>query len=190
MRLQLILSILFSGFVFSGIVAQADSPKGFSKATITLNNTSKTGWIKEDFRGKGTIQFIESGTKKKISLSGMDIQGLEIDSIKYVSIKGDIFQVLSGGEVALLQKVTQVAGKAYYNGLETVLLDGTEGKRGNYFLYLDKQKKLKLVTDKNSAQVIAEIFSGNDLAIEKANRANGGWEQLKEAVQIYNSQRH
>ena len=168
-------------------VAQQEAPKGYVKGSVTLNDQTKLGWIKEDFAGAGSIQFTENGSKK-VKLSGMDIQSINIDSNTFIAIKGDIFKVLSSGSLSLLQKYTHVAGKPYYNCNETVLMEGTEGKKGDYFLYLQKQNKLKLVSSKTSVGAYTEFFQGNELASEKASKSNGDPEQLKEAVVLFNNQ--
>jgi hypothetical protein len=188
MYVRLILSLFTIGFFHLQTTAQNELPKGFSKGTITINNQVKTGFVKSDFKITGCIEFIEEGAKKKTKFSGMDLERFEMDSIQYISIKGDFFKVISGGTLSLLQKQTQVAGKPYYNGLETVMMEGAEGRLGDYFLFLGKQKKLKLVSTKTSTQVIAEMFAGSKAAIEKAGHVEGEWSQLKEAVAIYNSQ--
>jgi hypothetical protein len=188
MYLRLILSLFTIGLLQLQTIAQNELPKGFSKGAITINNQVKTGFVKADFKNTGCIEFIEEGAKKKTKFSGMDLERFEIDSIQYISIKGDIFKVISGGNLYLLQKQTQVAGKPYYNGLETVMMEGAEGRLGDYFLFLGKQKKLKLVSTKTNTQVIAEMFAGSNAAIEKAGQVEGDWSQLKEAVAIYNSQ--
>lgn len=185
---RIFLSLLTMGLLHLQTIAQNELPKGFSKGAITINNQVKTGFVKADFKNTGCIEFIEEGAKKKTKFSGMDLERFEMDSTQYISIKGDIFKVISGGNLSLLQKQTQVAGKPYYNGLETVMMEGAEGRFGDYFLFLGKQKKLKLVSTKNSTQVIAEMFAGSNAAIEKAGHVEGEWSQLKEAVAIYNSQ--
>lgn len=190
MKVRLFLSLVLAGSLQISAFSQEEQPKGFSKGSITLNSQTRTGYIKEDFKGTGCIQFQETGSKKKLKLSGMDLEKFAIDTVEFVTIKGDMFKVISAGTLSLLQKQTQVAGKPYYNGLETVMLEGAEGKQGDYFLFLGKQKKLKLVSAKTSSLVIAEMFAGSSAAIEKAGHVEGEWEQLKEAVAIYNSQKN
>lgn len=178
---------MFSLFVLQ-VHAQTEIPKGFKRGAITLSGGSHlSGYIKDNMRSNAAVVFVAEGKDKK-TYGGAELLSAEIEEVKFICISGDFFKVLCQGELCFLQKSSDASGKPTYNGNEAVFSSGTEGKLNDYFIYHGKDKLLKLVSRKNVEEVAATCFAGHTAAIEKAKTINGDLSQLKDAVEIYNSE--
>jgi len=178
--------IFIAGFM--KLQAQAEIPKGFSKGTITLSDgTVIAGYIKENIRGNASVAIITDADRKKKNYSGNELQAAEIDSNRFLCVKGDFFKVVCEGKLCLLQKSSNAAGKAVYNGSEAMFINDTEGKVNDYFFYDRIQGQLKLLTKKNMDETIAGTFSNCAAAIAKAKESGTDMAVLRQAVEIYNN---
>lgn len=184
-----LLFVIILSMAFLQVPAQTEAPKGFKKGTITLaDGSSQSGLVKDNIRNNSSVAFIAQGEEKKKNYSGAELISAEIEGTKFLCINGDFFKVISEGELDFLQKSSDASGKPSYNGGEAVFSSGTEGKPGDYFIYETKNKQLKLISKKNLDEVIASTFAGSAAAIDKAKQVNSDMSQLKDAVEIYNSQ--
>ena len=171
----------------SGAHAQTETPKGYTKGSIILpDNSSLTGYVKENMRKNAAVSFIDEN-QKKINYNGSDIASVTIGSDNFIAIKGDFFKTICNGKLCFVQKMSDASGKVSYNGNEAVFASGTDGKPGDYFIYETKTKELKLVTKKNINEVATASFAGCNEAIEKSKTVTGDVLQLKDAVEVYNN---
>jgi hypothetical protein len=179
---------LFLGLLLLNANAQTVTPKGYQKGSVTLGDGSiRSGFIKETMRKNASLVYInEAGTAKK-NYTASDLVAAEIDGVKYTSISNDFFKIICEGEICYLQKVSDASGSIIYNGTDPIVVNGTDGKPGDYFVYQPADKKLKLVTEKNIAEITAVAFKGNIAATEKAKGVTTDLLQLKEAVIIFNN---
>jgi hypothetical protein len=165
-------------------IAQTEIPAGYSKGNITLANGSiLSGYIKENIKKSASVNFIDNTGKK--TYEGSEINGIAIGAENFICINGDFFKALSAGKLNFLQKTSNAASKASYNGAEAVFNSGTEGKIGDYFSYAGKI--LKLLNKKTVDAFISTDLKGCAAAIEKAKAINGDIAKLQEAVEIYNT---
>src|SRR5689334_17709934 len=156
------------------VTAQDAVPKGFKTGTISLaNGTSASGFVKDNIRNNASIVFLNEPNGKKITYDGTHLNALEIEGVKFICINNDFFKVLSEGELNFLQKSSDAKGKVFYNGMESVVSSGTDGKPGDYFIYRNSSRELKLITNKNFGEVISASFQNYSAAIEKAQSASG-----------------
>ncbi len=179
-------------FIFSiallQLNAQSEIPKGFKKGTIVLaDNSSLSGYIKDNIRSNASVTLADAGGGKKKNYNGSELISADLDGAKFLCINGDFFRLISQGELNFLQKSSDASAKPSYNGNEAIFSNGTQGKPGDFLIYNNKSKELKLVSKKNFDEVVAEIFAGNMAAIDKAKTANGDIAKLKDAVDVYNS---
>lgn len=187
-NLKIILVVVLS-FYFAVTQAQSEAPKGFKKGTLTLaDNSTVSGNIKSNIRSSASVVFVSEEGGKKKNYDGAELISAEIDGTKFICIKGDFFRVISNGGLSFLQKASDASDKPTYNGSEAVFSSGTEGKPDDYFIYDSRNKELKKISKKNFDEVTAAAFAGNAAAIDKAKAINGDIAQLKDAVDIYNSQ--
>jgi hypothetical protein len=188
MKLLNTLAATVFSLVFLQADAQTEAPKGFQKGTIILaDNSSLSGFIKDNIRKDASLAFIQQAGDKKKNYEGSELVSAEIDGTKYRCIKGDFFKILCDGDLNFLQKSSDASGKPSYNGNEAVFSSGTEGKLNDYFIYNSKDKQLKLVTKKSFDEVITASFDGYTAAIDKAKTVSGDPAQLKTAVELYNN---
>lgn len=165
--------------------SSAQAPAGFVKGTVTLSNgTVATGYIKESIKKNAAISFADADGSKT-AYSGSQINAATVDTVNYMCIKGDFFKTICTGKICFLQKASNAAGKASYNGTEAVFTSGTEGKIGDYFVYSNNQ--LTHLTKKTVNKFIAEQLVSNNAAVEKAKTVNGDMALLADAVNIYNN---
>ena len=93
---------------------------------------------------------------------------------------------ISDGSLLFVQKSSDASSIPSYNGNNAVLVNGTEGKPGDYFIYDTKGKELKKVDNKNVKQLTASIFNGYEPALAMAAKAYSDIAELKEAIDLYN----
>lgn len=174
-------------FGFSLTAANAQSiPEGYTKATIILaNGTEQTGFIKDNIKKSASVTFVdESGNNKKV-YEGSGINGIKTDAANFTCINGDFFKSICTGKLCFVQKSSNAASKASYNGTEAIFNNGTEGKIGDYFIYADK--KLKLLNKKTVESFINTDLATCTAAVEKAKAINGDIAKLQEAVETFNN---
>lgn len=180
-------AILFLLISFSAR-GQDAVPKGFVKGSIVLTDNSEiSGYIKDEIRNKASVVMIAGTAGKKASYDGDKLNTVTIDGTRYICMKGDFFKLLCDGEWCFLQKSSDASSKPVYVGTETLFLNGTEGKPGDFFIFNRNLQQLKLVNSKNVAAVSAESFTNCEAAISKSKEAVNDIAMLKDAVLIYNN---
>jgi hypothetical protein len=172
---------------FSSLKAQ-DAPKGFDKGKVVLADGSVvSGYVKEKIRSNASVTIINDTDKKKENYDGNELLAAEVGSDKFICVKGDFFKVINDGNLKFLQKSSDASNKPIYNGNQAVFANGTEGKPGDYFIYNNGTKQLKLVTKKTITAITDEYLAGCETAIAKARSAGDDMLQVGEAVTLYNS---
>lgn len=163
-------------------------PKGFVKGSVTLaDNTEVTGYIKDDIRKKASVVLTSADGNKKTVYDGDKLNSVKIEGVTYSCMKGDFFKLICDGDLCFLQKASDASSKPVYVGSEAMFINGTEGKPGDYFIFNKATQQLKLVTNKNIAEVSAQSFANCEAAISKAKEADSNVAMLKDAVVIYNN---
>jgi hypothetical protein len=172
------LSICLS-FLLLTATAQTETPKGYQKGSVTLADGSiLSGFIKESMRKNATLIYTNEAGANKKAYKAWDLVAVEINSVKYTSISNDFFKIICEGEICYLQKVSDATGSIIYNGTDPIVVNGTDGKPGDYFVYQPAGKKLKLVTEKNVTEVAASVFGLKDAKTDLL--------QLKDAIIAFN----
>jgi hypothetical protein len=129
--------------------AQKEIPKGFEKATIVLSDGSTLeGYAKDQMRKQASIQFFNPGTGKKTSYDANSLNSININDNKWICLQGDFFKQLNNSNPLLLQKCSDVAGKPIFNGVETVISAGSQGKIDDQFQYNNNTNQLIPVSNK------------------------------------------
>jgi hypothetical protein len=129
--------------------AQTDIPKGFEKATIVLSDGSTLeGYAKDQMRKQASIQFFNPSTGKKTSYDANGLNSISINDNKWICLQGDFFKQLNNSNPLLLQKCSDVAGKPVFNGVETVISAGSQGKIDDQFQYNSNTNQLIPVSNK------------------------------------------
>ena len=182
----------FAAFFLTLVSLQLKSqdtvPNGFTKGSVTLaDNTEITGFVKDDIRSKAAVVLIPATGEKKITYDGDKLNGAMIEGTKYICIKGDFFKVVCEGELSFIQKASDASSKPLYVGTEAMFINGTEGRKGDYFILNKSLQQLKLVNNKNVTAVTAQSFINCEAAINKAKQTGNDIALLKDAVVIYNN---
>jgi len=185
MTLKTAVCSLLLSFAIVSAKAQTPIPAGYVKGSITLpNNTVVNGYVKDNIKKSAAVIFIDdAGTKK--TFEGNAINAVTVDAENFLCINGDFFRTICVGKLNFLQKASNAAAVASFNGTEAVFNNGTEGKIGDYFSYANNS--LKVLNKKSIESFISNELNGCVAAIEKAKTVNGDIAKLKEAVDIYNS---
>jgi hypothetical protein len=182
-----LLTTAFFTLIFSYSQAQNEIPKGYSKGTIVLSDSSiVSGYIKEKIRSNASVTLI-NGDNRKRNYDGSDLLSAEIDGEKFLCIKGDFFRIVTGGGLMLVQKSSDASRKPLYNGNQPVFANGTTGSPGDYFFYNISGKQLTAITKKSLDTIVSATFAGCTEAMVKAKNAEGDIAQLGEAVTSYNN---
>lgn len=186
MKILKIAFALLLSFSLANVKAQSDN-SDYTKGSVTLaNGMVVSGLVKNNIRKNASVILVSDAGKAKSEYDGNSILSAEVNGSKYLCIGGDFFQVVTEGELSFLQKSSDVSGKVVYNGLENMVLPGTEGKPGDYFILNSSTRELSKVSKKNVNVTAASLFAGCAAAIEKAKAVNGDIAQVKDAVDIYN----
>lgn len=189
MKMYTKLSIVLAIFSLIGFqsIAQTTAPEGYVSGKITFaNGTALEGFVKENFKKKSCVSFINAATSKKKSYEGWDLNAATINGQEYICVKGDFYTVLASGELYFLQKVTNAEGKIAYNGTDPVYQTTTEGKPGDYYLFNSKTLAVNLVNKASYDNIVSTHFSNYQPAVEKAKEGKDNIAQLKGAVEVYN----
>lgn len=178
MKLLSLLIISFFSLHAATAVASSQVPtvppnKHFHPGHILLSDsTILTGYIRDYIRPNASIVFFDPQTGGKRSLTGAQILSVEIDTTRFLCVNGDFFRVVAPGaglpsltnesclssHLLFLQKVSDASNKPAYNGTEPILINGTEGRLNDYFLYDPSEHKLQLVNNKTMNSVIPTAF--------------------------------
>jgi hypothetical protein len=137
---------LFIGF---SAFAQSSIPEGFVAGKIVLSNGAEvSGYLKDNIRKKSSIVFYNPANNKKETLDANALSEVSLSDSKYLCLYGDFFKVVTPGEHAVLIKSSDAAGKPYYNGVETIINKGTDGKIDDQFEYAANTNELKPIHKK------------------------------------------
>ena len=173
-------------FLTAAIQLHAQAPEGYTKGTVILSNGSTLeGYIKDNIKKNAAISFVDDKGANKQQFEGSQVNGAVVGGVNYTCIKGDFFKMVCSGKICFLQKASNAANKASYNGTEAVFNSGTEGKIGDYFVY--SGGNLKLITKKTVQSFIDTDLAGCNAAIEKAKSINGDIPALESAITVYNN---
>jgi len=182
------LFIMLLAFLFFGqLHAQNMPPKNFKKGSLLLlDSTRLEGFVKENIHNRASLVFITNDGGKKKEYQGMDLLAAEIDSSRFICLRGDFFRIISEGNLEFVQKSSDASSIPSYNGNNAVFVNGTDGKPGDYFIYDTKRKELKKLDNKNVKKLVVSIFNGYEPALTMATKAYGDIPELKEAIDLYN----
>jgi hypothetical protein len=187
--LSIVTTVLLT-MIFLQVKSQDALPKGYANGSITLaDNSELTGLVRDDIRSKAAVILMPATGGKKTTYDGDKLNAVTIDATKYICMKGDFFKVVCDGELSFLQKSSDASSKPVYVGTEAMFINGTEGKPGDYFIFNKSLNQLKLVNNKNVAEITAQTFINCEAAVNKAKETGADIALLKDAVVIYNNRK-
>jgi hypothetical protein len=164
-------------------------PAGFKKGTLVMEDSSVvSGYIREYIRCNASLVLLAGPKGKRQRLDGTQIRSVQLDGTCYRCIRGDFFKVLSEGRLCFLQKAGDASGRPVYNGTEPLLINGTDGRLDDYFIYDVRDESLRVITPKTLYKVVLETFSDCRMAIDKAKGLHNDIPALRAVVEVYNNQ--
>lgn len=166
------------------LFAQTETKKGF---VVTENNQRIEGAVTESFK-KGKLVLTTSDNTRK-TYAPSDLQSFNLDGVNYISYSNDFYkEVTVGSKAKLYQKVTDNSGEKIYNGAEIVgYASTTPGKRGDYYVLPASGSNMDLITKKNFREYFLKLFNNNESLVAKIKDKSLDYEQLREAVDLYNN---
>jgi hypothetical protein len=99
-------------------------------------------------RKQASILFFNPTTGKKTSYDANNLNSISINENKWICLQGDFFKQLNNSQPILLQKCSDVSGKPMFNGVETVISSGSQGKIDDQFQYHSNTNQLIPVSNK------------------------------------------
>ena len=165
-------------------IAQSETKKGF---VITENDQRIEGQLQESFKKGKLAVTLPDNSRKNYSPS--ELKSFNLDGVNYIAHTNDFYkEITSGNKAHLYQKVTDNSGEKIYNGAEIVgYVSTTPGKRGDYYLLQSAGASMDLITKKNFRDYFLKLFSNNESLVSKIKDKSLDYEQLKEAVDLYNN---
>ena len=140
-------------------VSTAAPNKHFHPGLVLLpDSTILTGYIRDYIRANASIVYLDPHSGRKRTLTGAQIISVDIDTTRFLCLRGDFFRVVAVSKLLFLQKSSDASGKPAYNGSQPILINGTEGRVNDYFLYDPSEHKLQLVNNKTMNNVIPTAF--------------------------------
>lgn len=185
-KLIALTALLFSITPFTSLLAQA--PAGFTSGYIvTADGSRLEGFIKENFKGKASFVFQQTGGKK-ITYGGNAVNEVNVGGVAYISYANDFFKVVTAGSKAsLLQKVSDATGKVIYNGNEVAgISSGTEGRINDLFIKTNGQSGLTRVSKDNLNAVAVTLFGDCSSLLESAKAGQLQFTELEKIIARYN----
>jgi hypothetical protein len=160
------------------------TPKDYTDGSITLiTGTTLNGSIKENFAKKGNLVFIDKETNKTKTFNGTSLKSVSIGSELFQVIKSDFFKIITKGKIELLEKVSKTSNEIIYSGNTPIGIEGTEGKKGDLFVFTNNT--LKLVTKNNFQTILKnEVESCADAV---SQLAAVDFTQITSVIATYNS---
>ncbi len=180
-------SFVIALFFAITVFAQSNTTDFLPGSFTSFSNEKTIGTVKQQFKQRGAIIFTASNGKKT-AYTPNEIQGFEMNGEQYISYSGDFYKVMvTGAKLNLLQKVTDNAGKIYYNGSQAIATIGVEGKLNDYYLQQTSTDGFYRITAENYKAVAETVFAGNPtiLAAIKSNQTD--YSKLAESVTKVNA---
>ena len=143
--------------------------------------------LSKNLSKKERLSIAASGNTNK-TYAPSEVKSFTLDGINYISYSNDFYrEITRGSKAQLYQKVTDNSGEKIYNGAEIVgYVTTTPGKRGDYYLTTAPGSNLDLITKKNFRDYFLKLFNNNESLVSKIKDKSLDYEQLKEAVDLYN----
>jgi hypothetical protein len=143
MKLQSLLATILLLLCFHSF-SQTTIPEGFVPGKIILSDgTEQSGYLKDNMRKKSTVIFYNPNNNKKQNLDANNLSEVYLNDTRFLCLYGDFFKVIQTGENNILIKSSDASGKPFFNGIETVINNGTAGKIDDRFEYNADDRILK-----------------------------------------------
>ena len=156
-------------------------------AALLFNGTTLQGNFRNDISRTGTLTYLDAANKKQ-QLSASQVKECSIDQHRYISYKNDFFEVVTtGNRFTLYQKVTDNDGKLTYNGTEATVLQGSEGRKGEYFISAPGDQGLTWLKKKEYLTIIKPMAKDCQAVLEQLESGKMTYTELPALIGTLNN---
>ena len=156
-------------------------------AAILFNGTTLQGSFRNDINKTGMLTYLDASSKKQ-QLSASQVKECSIDQHRYISYKNDFFEVVTtGNRYTLYQKVTDNDGKLTYNGTEATVMQGSEGRKGEYFISVSGDPDLTWLKKKEYVAIIKPMAKDCQAVLGQLESGKTAYTELPALVGTLNN---
>lgn len=156
-------------------------------AALLFNGTTLQGNFRNDINRTGTLTYVDA-TNKKQQLNASQVKECSIDQHRYISYKNDFFEVVAtGNRYTLYQKMTNNDGKLTYNGTEASVLQGSEGRKGEYFISAPGNQNLTWLKKKEYVSIIKPMAKDCQAVLGQLESGKTAYTELPALVGTLNN---
>lgn len=156
-------------------------------AALLFNGTTLQGNFRNDINKTGMLTHVDAANKKQ-QLNASQVKECSIDQHRYISYKDDFFEVVtSGSRFTLYQKVTDNDGKLTYNGTDASVLQGSEGRKGEYFISTNGDPNLTWLKKKEYLSIIRPMAKDCQAVLVQLESGKTAYTELPALVGILNN---
>lgn len=168
--------------------ATTEIPDGYKKGSVLFfDSTFISGFIKTNSLKSGKIIFINGENRKKTYGTSL-IKEVSIGSDKYIIYKNDIFiELVQGLKISLYQKQSSSDGKIEYNGTQPIIVTGSEGDIGDYYISTDAGISMELLNKRTLADQLQKYCGHCSLLLAEIRAARLSISDSRQIVQTCNN---
>ena len=154
----LLLTVLVQITRINAQPAPEKDTEGYVSGQVLLtDNSTISGTIKDNIRKKGEITILSDGKKTKYKAG--EINSVQIGGSTYITNNYTFYEITwQGKKIALLRKANEPSG-VQYNGVEPVVISGSEGDVDDYFVKKTNDASFYLMTSKTAKDVLGKFCS-------------------------------
>jgi hypothetical protein len=159
------ISVLLQSTNLTAQPAQEKDAEGYVNGQILLSdNSTVTGTIKDNIRKKGEVTLLRDGKKTKYKAG--EINSLQLGSSNYITNNYTFYEIIwQGKNITLLRKANEPSG-VQYNGVEPVVISGSDGDVDDYFVKKNNESSVQLLSKTNVKEVLGKICTACITTIE------------------------
>lgn len=136
---------------------EKDAEGYVSGQVLLTDNSTISGTIKDNIRKKGEVTVLRDGKKTKYEAG--EITSVQIGGSNYITNNYTFYEIIwQGSAITLLRKANEPSG-VQYNGVEPVVISGSEGDVDDYFVTKKNDASFYLLTSKTLKEVLGKFCS-------------------------------
>ena len=162
----------------------ATQPAGFNQGSITVNNNTYKGHVKDNIKKNSEVVFVNGDGVKK-TYNAAQLSSVTIEGNKYVVIASVFYKIVAEGPKVILFRQASSASTIQYNGAEPVAAASGGGTYNDYFIQPVNGGQMQLVT-KREFRKLAETFSDCPAIAADIKANKYSFADIEKVVRAYN----
>ena len=159
-------------------------PSGFNAGSITVNNNTLRGHVRDNIRKSSEVVFMNGdGIKKTYNAS--QVSAVTIDPDKYVVIADVFYKVIAEGPKVNLLRRASSAAAIQYNGADPIASASSPGAYNDYFI-LPAGGQLQLVLKRDFRKLAETVFADCQTLAADIRSSRITFANIEQAVRTYN----